>query len=329
MPRGFSHSGRSGGGSSRGGGFSGGSSRGYSGGSSGGSYTPRPRRPWHIPMFGRTVVISTGVQSVLATLLVFVVFAGFVFFAMCGIIGDQKSEIKECKEDIAYIEQLDARYKTIIQNAKLNDSTDNYFITTGTFADRIFTDYDDDPTTPGVYNAYFRNSQYWYFVVYTYEVDGVTKTDSTFTQFTRYVYDDNQGVLEIAYQKVGKEYWAINTDYADAGLEGNVDYLVLKDELARRQESLGTTRLIAVGSGVVLAGLVLILVLVVVKQVKKAKKKEELDTQKAEAEIAHARANADMAEKKASQIARVCEYCGMSVPDGEESCPACGSRKFK
>ena len=35
------------------------------------------------------------------------------------------------------------------------------------------------------------------------------------------------------------------------------------------------------------------------------------------------------AEKKAEQMNRVCKYCGANVPDGEETCPGCGSREFE
>ena len=81
MARGFSRSGGgsrsggSGGGFSfggGGGGFSFGGSRSssrssggsYSSGSHGGHYHRRPRHPWHVPMFGRTVIVSTRAQSI-------------------------------------------------------------------------------------------------------------------------------------------------------------------------------------------------------------------------------------------------------------------------
>ncbi|MBO5345108.1 MAG: zinc-ribbon domain-containing protein, partial [Clostridia bacterium] len=60
-----------------------------------------------------------------------------------------------------------------------------------------------------------------------------------------------------------------------------------------------------------------------------AKKEDAVQDAKNEAEIAEAEAKADEAERVAKQKGRVCKYCGNSVPDGADACPACGSRNFE
>ena len=59
------------------------------------------------------------------------------------------------------------------------------------------------------------------------------------------------------------------------------------------------------------------------------KEDEQLYQQKKQAETQEAQAKAEMAEKQANQVGRVCKYCGANVPDGEETCPGCGSREFE
>ena len=80
---------------------------------------------------------------------------------------------------------------------------------------------------------------------------------------------------------------------------------------------------------VVIGVVVLIAVLFFVKKYKQAKKDQAVKDAKDEAEIAEARANAELAEAKASQVGRKCKYCGADVPDGDDVCPACGSRQFE
>ena len=46
-------------------------------------------------------------------------------------------------------------------------------------------------------------------------------------------------------------------------------------------------------------------------------------------DIAKTEAETKLATEQAKQINRTCDYCGASVPDGEDMCPACGSRYFK
>ena len=64
------------------------------------------------------------------------------------------------------------------------------------------------------------------------------------------------------------------------------------------------------------------IVLYVVKKYKLAKKQTDAEVAKTEAET-------KLAEEQAKQTNRTCAYCGASVPDGDDCCPACGSRSFK
>ncbi len=330
MARGFSHSGSSGGGRS-GGGFSGssfgGSSRRSSSGS--GSSYHRPRGPMRVPMFGRVMVITTGMQ----TLFAFLFF--FIFAAIAGLVtvGGAKSDYNEgYKEEKALVqkfEEYDVTFRDIIAKAQAG-TYDNYKIVEGSYGDRKYTYYDDDPSDIGYYRAFYRNGAYYYFIVYEYEApDGKTKIDSTFTQYLEQDvsvgYGEN-GTIEIACAKIGKEYWAINTDYS---LSKNQDYHYAKAEMAEYEQLAKSTNTTMIVCWILLAALVVILALVIVKEYKKAKKQEAVQDAKNEADIAEAESRADIARKAAKAKGRVCDYCGNSIPDDEDKCPSCGSRTYK
>ena len=348
MARGFSRGGRSSGGG--GGGFSfGGGGGGFRAGfgSSGSSYNrsssssyrsgPRPpRRPWRMHFFGRTVILAGPAQTLLSLLLGVFILAIVFFAGTIGNMNDNKKYINESKEMIAKYEEYDEVYSTIIKEAKKEVAGDGYYLTEGTFADRKFTSYGDDPTSTGYYlTDYYEKGEYYYFIVYNmeYATDdavGQSKTkpwnDSTFIEFTTYGVRDLSGTIEIAYTYIDGEVWAINTSYT---LERNKDYQVEKDYLADLEDNKGSYVKMLVIVGVVIAVVVLIAVLFIRKKYKQAKKDQAVQDAKNEAEIAEARANAELAEAKASQVGRKCKYCGADVPDGDDVCPACGSRQFE
>lgn len=330
MARGFSHSGRSSGGSSfGGGGFSFGSSR-----SSRSSGSHRPRGPMRIPMFGRTVILSSGATSALSFVFVIFLMAAYFCISSFATVFACNKDIKYHEESAAYYVELDQTYKTIVEKA--NAGEDGYYIGNATFPGTKYATYGDDPQDPGMYQTdVYLNSQYYYFIVYEMEYDaddyvGQAKNkkwvDSTFVQFTHYAYQDYDGELKIAYTYIDGEIWAINADYSlDTNRGYAYDLLMVKD--AKEDKSAAIKP--ALISGAVVIVIIVGIVLFMVKKYKSAQKIEDEKLAKAQAETAEAEANAVIAEEKAKQINRTCEYCGASVPDGDDECPACGSRRFK
>lgn len=353
MARGFS---RGGGGSSGGsGGFSiGGGSRGGGGGFSfgGGSrrsssssysgnhhhHTPRPRRPWRVPMFGRTVVISTGAQSMFSLFVVVFLIACFVCVTFGRSVGKMNSDIKDQNTLIASYETRDKDYKTLIQGAKNGTYELQYFDISQFYNDYTQTfnykSYNGnyDPTTPGIYDwDFYRDGQEYFFIVYEYQVNGTTKTDWTFVQYTEYQLKDilvkanHPGEIEIAVgyltntESKDDGIYAMNTDYSlEANQEYHYELWVLEDMKGDRNSNLW----IAIGAGAVALAIVAGVVIYLIKKYKNAQRQADADVAKTEAET-------KLAEEQAKQINRICDYCGASVPDGEDDCPACGSRIFK
>lgn len=354
MARGFSRGGgggggRSGGGFSFGGGgsrssgggfsFGGGSSRRSSSSSySGGSYHHhhRPRRPWHIPMFGRTVVVSTGAQSIFSFLIIVFIFATFLCVNFGRFAGSYNMDIKDQKSVIAKYEAYDKDYNTLINGAKNGtyeiqyfDINEFYNSTTKQFTTR--THYGSgDPTIPGIYDDnFYRDNQEYFYIVFEYTYNGSTYTDFTFFQYTKYQLEDivkyEDGKLEIAVGRLTNTaskddgVYAINMDYS---LTANQDYQYEKYLLEDYKDSRNRYLWISIIAGVVLAGIIGGVVFYLVKQYKTAQKKADAEIQKTEAET-------KLAEEKAKQMNRTCEYCGCDVPDGADVCPGCGSRFFE
>ena len=358
MARGFSR----GGGSSGGGGFSGGGSRGGSFGGGGGGFsfgggfsrgsssssgsysghhhhhTPRPRRPWRVPMFGRTVIISTGAQSAFSLFLVVFLIACFVCVTFGRSVGYMNTEIKDQQTLIASYETRDKDYKTLIQGAKNGTYELQYFDISQYYNDYTktfnFKTYNGnyDPTTPGIYDwDFYRDGQEYFFIVYEYEYNGQVETDWTFVQYTAYqlkdilVKTDHPGEIEIAVgyltntESKDDGVYAMNTDYSlEANQEYHYEVWTLENMKADRNNNLW----VAIGAGAV-AGLIIAgVIFYLVKKYKNAQKQVDADIAKTEAET-------KLAEEQAKQINRICDYCGASVPDGEDDCPACGSRFFK
>ena len=353
MARGFSRSGRSGGGGggfsfgggsrSSGGGFSFGggrsssrSSRSYSSSSDysgGGGYYHRPRRPrgpMHVPMFGRTVVISTGARSVFSIFISILVFAVVIFSIFIGSVFNNADMIEDQRELIAKCERYSKTFEKISTEALKNDDTDNYYLTTVDISDyRTIYYYDDDPDEAGIYvTDIWYNGEKQYFIVYDFdeEVYGSHRTDSTFAEYSYYdIQDLKTSGLKIAYTFKGNELWAINAGYT---LEGNAEYQYNKGIIEDNIASNNFNILVCVGSGLVAAAIVTGVVLYLVKQYKKAQKEEAVQDAKDQAAIAEAEAKAEEAQAKADRHNRFCMYCGAQIPPEDDACPACGSRQF-
>lgn len=341
MARGFSHSGRSGGngggargfgggGFSFGGGFRSSSSSSSSSYHSSGHYHRRPRRPWNIHMFGRTVVIAPGTQFLFYVLAIVMIFSVVMFSSSVKSIGWKNADVKAQQEYVTKYEEYSETFLDVIAKAKANQAdptvNTNYKIETVTFPVTLKTYFNESNPQPGYYKAFKFEGVDYYFICYEYvAVDGTTKVDSTFAQY--YLQDiPMDGQIEIAHAKIGSQHWAINADYT---LEGNMDYQYDKALLAEMKSDRNGSIISTVIYGSLVAGAVLIIVLVVVKRFKNAQKKADLENQKTEAEIAEAKAKAEVAQKQAEQVGRVCKYCGMDVPDGANCCPGCGARDYE
>ena len=369
MARGFSRGGGGGGRSGgSGGGFSfgggGGRSSGGGGFSFGGGWSsrsssrsrdydrhdnyhrpPRPRRPWRIPMFGRTVVISTGARSIFSFLTVVFAIACFMTVMFGRFTASYGRDIKDQKSIVAQYETRDKDYKKLISNAKNGvsgyeiqefDISTFYDSSSHTFIYTYFTG-DYEPENVGIYDTdFFRDGQEYFFIVFEYRYNGSADTEWTFTQYTKYQLEDiikyKGGKLEIAVGYLsGTEskddgVYAMNTDYS---LEANQDYQYELYMLDSYKSSRTKYLFATLGAGLVIAGILAGIVIYLVRKWKSAQKKEELENQKTEAEIAEAQAKAEVAEAAANKVNRFCMYCGNPIPDGEDICPACGSRIFK
>lgn len=362
MARGFSRGGGSGGGRSggsgggfsfgggggsrsSGGGFSFGSSsssRSYGGSSYGGGhnhYHRRPRRPWHVPMFGRTVVVSTRAQSFFSLFIILILFSTIMCVFNARWVGSYNAEIKDQKALIQEYETRDKDYRELIDNAgdgkkynvHLFDITQFYSETKGDF-NYINYSGNYDPTKPGIYDMnFYRDGQEYFFIVFEYPSGTGYANDWTFAQYTKYQLKDlltkenNPGKLEIAYGTLTNTasnddgVYAMNMDYT---LERNQEYqyeVYHLDELKTQKNSKLLTALIFLAVDLLVVGGI---VLYVVKKYKLAQRKTEAEIEKTEAET-------KLATEQAKQINRTCDYCGASVPDGEDACPACGSRIFE
>lgn len=330
MPSGPSHSASSSGGGSHGGSFGGGGFGGSHGGNSGG-YAPRPRHPITFHWFGRPIIISTGAQNTLVTLIMFfLVCALFGIFSIVGYSSNME-EVNKNNQLIAVYETDAVYYQNLITKAK--NGEEGYYLTTATFDNKIYSSYDeDDYAGTGAFQYQYIGGLYYYFINYEYinnreqGMKGETYTQFTSSQIKNMI-SGNTGSIEIAYTYDASEggYVSINTSYS---LKENQDYNVLKMEIENNDS--GSTFLV-VGIIFIIAGVGILIgmVFVIRKQIKKSKEQAEIDEAKQKAEIAEANANAERAKADANKRNRVCAYCGAPVPDGETKCPACGARHFE
>ncbi len=368
MARGFS---RGGGGGGRAGGSGGGFSFGGGGGSSrssggggfrfsssssssssgghyhssygGGHYHRRPRHPWHVPMFGRTVIVSTRAQSFFSMFLVILLFCGAMCFFNAKSVGYYANQIKDQKAIVQQFETYDEDYMTLIKGAEEGtyevqefDITPYWNATLQKF-DYVYYSGSYDPTEPGIYDMnFYHNGQEYFFIVYSYEYNGQPYTDWTFAQYSEYKLKDilakNAGKIKIAVGELSNTasgddgIYAMNMDYS---LEANQEYQYEVYHLDYLKSERNSNILTALIFGGVDALIIAAIVLYVVKKYKQAQRKNDAEIEKIQAETAEAQANATIAEEKAKQLNRKCQYCGASVPDGDDMCPACGSRYFE
>lgn len=336
MPVGPSHSGRSrssggsrsfSGNSSRSSGFRSSGSSNQSHNSSGNFHGFPFFRPRHYHIFGRPVFISSGIQTLISSLLFFALITLFLAFSYGSAITRAKNDIIDCKKYIQIIESDAEYYDNLIKTAKTNNTTDDYYIAQAYFGNTVYEYYSANPKNIGVYEAFTDDGIIWYFIVYEY-TNEVTKTKqigTTYTQYSSSQHTGFNGIIEVAYTKTGSTWFSINTDYT---LSENRDYILAKEDLTELESWRKNCIQNTITTSLIFAIFVAIIVLIFVYKYKKSKTENELNQQKAKAEIAEAQAKAEQEQRKAAQINRTCEYCGSQVPDDATKCPACGSSSF-
>lgn len=336
MPVGPSHSGRSrspsgrssfGGGTSRSSGFRSSGSNNQSHNSNGNFHGFAFFRPRHYHIFGRPVFISSGIQTLISSLLLFALLTLFLAFSSGSATTRAKDEINDCKDYISIIETDAEYYNNLIQTAKTNNTTDDYYITQAYFGNTVYEYYSSNPKNIGVYEAFTDDGIIWYFIVYEYtnDVTNTKQIGTTYTQYSSSMYTGFGGTIEIAYTKTGSQWYSINTDYT---LEENRDYILAKEDLTDAENWHKECIKNTIIHSLICASIIAVIVLIITYKYKKAKTENELNQQKTKAEIAEAQAKAEQEKKRASQINRKCTYCGSIVPDTATKCPGCGSSDF-
>lgn len=291
----------------------------YYGNGGGGSYehepaTPSRRRPT-------------------AFLVLAIIMAFITFFTVSIRNGFTKSA--ETQTNFAAIMKTDyAEYQALIGTARAQESladTDpekTHFITTATFSKTKYTSYKANPTTKGIYQDFTLNNVQYYFIVYTYQDEsGVTHTGTTYSQFSSAQATGWDG--EIAYAKIDGQYVSMNTSYTSYPIEDCAEYKYTLAIAESNKQLASRTIWVIVGEVLLIALFVTLYILKLRKYRKLVKQDEEAYAQVQQANVNEAQAKAEAAQKDADKKNRVCAFCGSTVPDGEDVCPACGSRTFE
>lgn len=254
--------------------------------SSSASRSFRPRGPRYFHFGHRTLIISTGRQSILSLFAFLMVFAVMMLIS----VGSTKSAYKE---ELSMIEEEYRYYQNMITYAEANKE-EGYVITAKVASNQYAQDL-------GKYRIF-----------YTFK----TETGKNVNGYTFYVYSledlknlpvNKEFELAVDSVPVTESTDSIPVDYKYTILEDDAAYVVLKEKI----KSISTYTTIGwVAVAVLLVGSVL----VVFTAKKKKEEKEEADRQKEiENEIAE--------EKK-----KFCQYCGTKILEGDQTCPNCGSR---
>jgi hypothetical protein len=349
MPIGPSHGGRGGGGgfsSSRGGG-----SRGSSGGGnllgaliggmiggaissrrrerySGGGYNGNDNYPVEpaTPSRGRpTAFLILAIVMACFTFFTFMIRNGFINTA-----DKYNNTIEIMKAD--YEEYKDLFSKAADQKDIPNSNPDKtHFITTAKFNGIKYSSYGANPSMSAAYQDFTLNGIQYYFIVYEYkDAHNVTHKGTTYSQFSANQVDGMKngtfGEIEIAYTVINGQYVSMNTNYT---LENCAEYKYSLAIAESNKQLASRVIWFIVGEVVLIALFVFIYIKKLRKYHKLVKEDEIAYSQKQQAEVNEAQARAKTAQKEADQKNRVCAFCGSTVPDGEHTCPACGSRTFE
>lgn len=324
MPSGPSHSHSSGGGSHSSSGGSHGSGESWRGPDDYGA--PIVRRPWNWRFGGRTLIISTGKQnaflSLLSVLILFIVCTVGCFIGRTAI----KKDIVQYENQICIYEEDAKWYENVINKAKTHET--GYYLATATYNKAQILNYNQYNPQTGYYEYDEVNGTYYFYILYEYrnEVTNEIVQAETYAQFTSSQAFGWNGEIAYAYSEEDGAWFSINTNYS---LSKNMEYVKTKQSLSSAKQSVKSMLTIGIVLAVASVGVAIAFVFTTKHIIKKAEQEAETEKEKQEAEQAEANAKAEEAKAKADKINRTCAYCGCKVPDGEEKCPACGSRKFK
>ena len=245
MPSG-SHGGRSGG--SHGGFSGGGGSRSFGGFRSSSSHHHRPRGPRYVRWFGgRTVIISTGRQSVLSIIAFFMIMCLLAMFPAWSSVSEIKSDIKMIKEEQAY-------YLDMIENAENDPSYQVMGEVTGVF---------------------YKQEYERYYI--TYEFGDEDFEGYTFSIYTRENCPSNGSsiLLAVDEKNIDDTTDSIPMDYKNFTLEDDGEYnLYVKN--------LKNVRTVAIVATLIFVGLIALIVVVVSTAKKKEEEKEQQEKEENE-----------------------------------------------
>lgn len=302
-------------GGSHGGGFS------FGGGRSHGGFHG-PRRPWHFHFFGSPVVISTGAQSGFIFGLFFFIICIFMSITFWGVTSNNNNNISKYNRIYEEIKIDSEIHLSIIENA--NKGTEGYGTVKAEFNPKPV-DYDDARYEFLIDNKEIGAYEYItdlmglpkYYIIYSFEIDGVEYKGETFAQFMSSEIHAMGGQIMIAYSIDDGIVDSINLNYSE---EKNFEIFEAKQIISDSESSLKVTKIIAIVVTGMAVAIILIIVLCFVRTVKKSKqeKLEEAEDKKFEREQI-----LDSKKKK------YCVHCGSQVEDGTKKCPSCGSSRFE
>lgn len=277
--------------------------------------------PRTIMFFGRPVLLSSGLSSLCTILVFFLIFVlGSCIFSGISF-GQSNKEIKYMKEDSVVWEE-------IIENAQ--NGVPGYHIytiegidfmptTKSTFRDGYtFTGlYDEGENYEVATNYCLEYDDTDYYQIFYYFTDPDTGYEVTYYTYAQFEEPSNIHSLQIAYKIDSEdEILCINTSYS---LNKCMEYIQAKDD-AR------ATKTMTIVFSLIGAALITGLAFALAHGIKKAKQQNALKLEKQKAEVEKAQAEADIVKEDLKQKHRYCSYCGSPIPEGENQCPACGSR---
>lgn len=285
----------------------------------GGSYENEPATPSRRKPTGFLIL---AIITLFITFFTFSIRNGFVHSAETQnkYIATMKSDWSEYKELFDKAEEQEALADT--------DPTKTHFITTATFSQQKHTSYEANPTNPGIYYDFTLNNVQYYFIVYSYfDASGASHTGTTYSQFSANQADGFSSSIEVAYTVDSNgQYVSMNTGY---NLENCAEYKY-RLAMVEANKQLAGRVIIAIVVEILLIALFVFLFIKKLKKYKALIAQDEVAyTQKQQAEVDEAQAKAEAAQAEADSKNRICAFCGSNVPDGETSCPACGSNTFE
>lgn len=212
-------------------------------------------------------------------------------------------------------------YKDLIDKAK-EGGHEGYYTTTAYFSTNKYSSYSANPTKPGAYLDFTENGIQYYFIVYTYEVNGEDYKGSTYTQFSASQINGWNG--EIAYRVTDSgEVYSINLNY---NLETCAEYKYYNKLITSYNDTAKNHLIAFIVELLIIALFVFLYVIKLKKHKKLVAQDEELLLKKQQAETEKAEAEADAAQSIAQRHNRFCQYCGGQLDADSNTCASCGAK---